>query len=257
MTVLPRWPWRLAVLTAASLLSAGLAMADGPSRDEPASGAPALAANERWVAPAEFLAAAERTLKPALQARGARVELSLPRDAVRGMVVDSSAELSARPLPVDVAWAPRIAVWVDVRQDGSARRSVLVPVQVQAWQEGWVAVRDLPAGTRLSQTLLQRGEVDVAAGGQPAWQGEPEGQWLRATVMAGHYLAASQVTPPHAVARGERVELVHRLGAVEVLAGASSLQDGEIGQHVQVRVEASQGPVLARVIAPGRVELMR
>ena len=95
MTVLPRWPWRLAVLTAASLLSAGLAMADGPSRDEPASGAPALAANERWVAPAEFLAAAERTLKPALQARGARVELSLPRDAVRGMVVDSSAEAAA------------------------------------------------------------------------------------------------------------------------------------------------------------------
>jgi flagella basal body P-ring formation protein FlgA len=44
---------------------------------------------------------------------------------------------------------------------------------------------------------------------------------------------------------------------VEVLAGANALQDGGVGQHVQVRVDASQGAVLARVVAPGRVELMK
>jgi flagella basal body P-ring formation protein FlgA len=53
------------------------------------------------------------------------------------------------------------------------------------------------------------------------------------------------------------VELLHRIGAVEVLAGASALQDGGVGQHVQVRVDAAQGPVLAKVLAPGRVELLK
>ncbi|MGM9489675.1 flagellar basal body P-ring formation chaperone FlgA [Ideonella sp. YS5] len=238
---------------------AGAAVADRATAGDAALGhVPALATSERWVAPAELFAAAEQALKPLLEARGARVELTMPRDAVRGVVVDAGAvELAARALPGDFAWSSRIAVWVDIRQAGATRRSVLVPVQVQAWQAGWKAVRDLPAGTRLSQTLLERGEVDVAAGGQPAWQGDPEGQSLRAPVMAGRYLGASQVTPAHAVARGERVELVHRMGVVEVLAAASALQDGEIGQHVQVRVDASQGPVMARVVAPGRVELQR
>jgi flagella basal body P-ring formation protein FlgA len=256
--ILSRSPWLAAWLIAGVVLPAGGAMAEPPLRAEPAGVAPATATSERWVAPAELFAAAQTVLMLVLQSRGARVELAMARDTLRGVVVDAGAvDLAVRPLPADIAWAPRMAVWVDVRQGGVTRRSVLVPVQVQAWQGGWVAIRDLPAGTRLSQTLLQRGEVDVAAGGQPAWQGEPEGQWLRAPVMAGHYLAASQVTAPHAVARGERVELVHRLGAVEVLADASALQDGEIGQHVQVRVQASGGPVLAQVIAPGRVELMK
>ena len=240
-------------------LLCGVAGAEVPTRrDAEAGEAPVLAAGERWVSPSELFAAAGRALKPLLETRGARVELAMPRGAVHGVVVEAGAtELAARPLPTDLPWAPRVAVWVDIRDGARDRRSVLVPLQVQAWQSGWTSVRDLPAGTRLSQTLLQRGEVDVAAGGQAAWQGEPEGQVLRAPVMAGHYLGASQVAAPHAVARGERVELLHRLGAVEILADASALQDGEIGQHVQVRVEASRGPVLARVVAPGRVELLK
>jgi len=251
--------WFHGAVAALLALLPGAAAADHAPHGNAAPGtAPALAASEQWVAPAELFAAAEQALKPMLEARGARVVLTMPRDAVRGVVVDAGrVDLAARALPGDFVWASRLAVWVDIRQGGTTRRSVLVPVHVQAWQAGWVAIRDLPAGTRLSQTLLQHGDVDVADGGQPAWQGEPEGQWLRAPVMAGRYLGASQVTPPQAVARGERVELVHRMGVVEVLAAASALQDGEIGQHVQVRVDASQGPVMARVVAPGRVELQR
>jgi flagella basal body P-ring formation protein FlgA len=97
----------------------------------------------------------------------------------------------------------------------------------------------------------------VAAGGQAAWQGEPEGQLLRGTVVAGGYLGAQQVVQPPAVSRGEQVELLHRIGAVEVLATASALQDASVGQRVQVRVGAAHGAVMARVVAPGRVELVQ
>lgn len=224
--------------------------------DEPRP--PVLASSQRWVSAAELYAVAERAVAQVLQARGARAELSMPRDAGRGVTVDAGqVELVARALPAEMAWSPRMAVWVDVVQGDAPRRSVLVPVQVRAWRPGWVALRDMPAGTRLSDAWLRQDEVDVAAGGQPAWQGDPQGLVLRSPAVAGRYLAAQQVAAPHAVARGERVELVHRLGAVDVLADASALQDGEIGQHVQVRVAAAQGPVLARVIAPGRVELLK
>jgi flagella basal body P-ring formation protein FlgA len=248
-----------AACLAVLMVSAAASATPGPQGVAvPGDAPPLLASNEQWVSPADLFSAAEQALKPVLLARAARVELTMPHDGPRGLVVNTGAtELVARPPSTDMAWSARMVVWVDVRQGGTAIRSMLVPVQVHAWQSGWVAVRDLPAGTRLSQTWLQPGEVDVAAGGQPAWQGEPEGQWLRSPVLAGRYLGASQVAAPHAVARGERVELVHKLGAIEVLASASALQDAEIGQHVQVRVEASQGPVLARVTAPGRVELMK
>lgn len=150
-----------------------------------------------------------------------------------------------------------MAVWVDIRQGGQLRRSVLVPVQVRAWQKAWVAERDLAAGAKLTSDLLRVDEVDVAAGGQAAWAGEPEGRVLRSAVLAGHYLGASQIAAPRAVSRGERVELMHRLGAVQVLAGANALQDGDPGQHIQVRVDGAQGAVLARVTEPGRVELLK
>ncbi|HEV8690099.1 MAG TPA: flagellar basal body P-ring formation chaperone FlgA [Ideonella sp.] len=251
-----------APLVLASALAAAGAWAhgEGPlaSPSNPLPAPPPMGASERWVGPTELFAAAERALAATLRTRAARIELAMPRDGLHGVVVDAGAiELVARPLASEWAWSPRMAVWVDVRQGGVVRRSVLVPVQVHAWQKGWIAERDLAAGAKLSADLLRADEVDVAAGGQAAWQGEPEGRVLRATVLAGRYLGAQQVTAPRAVTRGERVELVHQLGAVQVLAAANALQDGDQGQHIQVRVDGAQGAVLARVIEPGRVELLK
>lgn len=235
-----------------------LAAAAGAWAGRDAPEQPALAASERWVAPEELFAAAERELAQALRPRGARLEISPPLGGVRGVVVAAGpVDLVARSLTGDTTWSARMSVWVDVRQGGVTRRSVLVPVQVKAWQAGWIALRDLPAGSRLTAEQLRQGDVDVAAGGQAAWQGDLEGQQLRAPVVAGGYLAAQQVVQPPAVSRGERVELLHRMGAVEVLATANALQDADVGQRVQVRLDAAQGAVMARVVAPGRVELVR
>lgn len=244
----------------ACLLSASVACAQSePPWDAPAAPAtPTLSAGERWISPAELFAAAGRALSLVLGQRADRVVLSSPRDGAHGLVVDAGpTELVARPLAADTSWSRRVSVWVDVRQAGVTRRSVLVPVQVQAWQHGWVAQRDMVAGTRLTVDQLREDEVDVAAGGQSAWRGLPDGQVLRVPVLAGHYLGQQQVMVPRAVSRGDRVELIHRLGAVQVLASASALQDGDTGQHIQVRPDSSQAAVLARVVEPGRVELLK
>ncbi|HEX5682644.1 MAG TPA: flagellar basal body P-ring formation chaperone FlgA [Ideonella sp.] len=222
------------------------------------SEAPPLASNEGWVSPAMFFEAAERQLASAWKPHFSRMEVSMPRQGVRGLVIDAGPyELVARAPQPHRNMSARMSVWVDVRQGGVSRRSVLVPVQVRAWQSGMVALRDMAAGSRLSSELLQEAEVDVAAGGQWAWQGKVDNQVLRTPVLAGHYVGVQQVGTPHAVSRGERVELLHQVGAVRVSAAANALQDGDAGQHIHVRIDAAQGAVLARVIEPGRVELIK
>lgn len=218
----------------------------------------ALSASEQRIGADELFAAAERSVLAVLEQRASRVELSLPREGLHGVVVAAGAvRLAARPLSPDASWGRRVSVWVDVHVDGAASRSIVVPVQVRAWQTGWVALRDMAVGTRLVADMLRQDEVDVAAGGRYAWQGSPDGQVLRSAVLVGQYLGEHQVMPPRAVARGDQVELVHRLGAVQVVASASALQDGDVGQHIQVRPSSSQAAVLARVIEPGKVELYK
>lgn len=219
---------------------------------------PPLASSERWISPAELFAAAAGELEISLRQRAKRVESEMPRDGARGLVVDAGpVELTARPLPPGQSLSSRVSIWVDVKQAGVSKRTVLVPVIVHAWQDGLIALRDLPAGTRLDPDHVRPAEVDIAAGGSAAWQGEAAGQLLSTRVLAGHYIGTAQITSPRAVSRGESIQLVHRLGAVEVVANARALQDGDPGQHIQVRPGNAQGPVMARVIEPGMVELMK
>lgn len=240
-------------------LASGLhaASAQNLSR-EVAAAPPAVAANERWVSPTELFGVAAAALRPALESRGAKVELAPAEPHGKGIVVNArGAEIVARALPDGVPWGRRMVVWVDVRQAGVTLHSVMVPVSVQAVMPGWLASHDLPSGTRLTSSMLRQADVDVAGNGQAAWHGEPEGLVLRTPLMAGHYLVNGQAAAPYAVERGERVTLAHTLGAVEVVASALALQDGEVGQHVQVRADGAQGPVLGKVVAPGRVELQQ
>lgn len=242
-----------------ALALAGPLMAAAGDRDHVAApgGAPTIASTERVVEAAELHALASRALERALQGRADRFQFTLPARSSPMAVDVQGSELVAREVSGTVSLSSRMTVWVDVRQSGQVKRTLLVPVEVAAYRTGWVALRDLPVGARLSPGTLREQEVDIAAGGSEAWKGEPEGLVLRSPVLAGHYLAAGQVMTPPAVSRGDAVQVVHRLGAVEVQAVAKALQDGEVGKNIQVRISASQPPVLARVMAAGQVELVK
>jgi len=244
------------------VLAVGLGQgASALARDMPvptAATVPPLAPGEQWVSPDMlFDAAAQAVRQRAGQGPATRLELAMPQEGIRGLVVAGGAlQLVAKSLPAERPWSPRLSVWVDVMQKGELRRSVLVPLLVKAWQRGWVARRDLPAGTVLNADQLREDEVDVAAGGSIP-QVEPAGRVLRSMLLAGRYVGALKTVQAKAVQRGDRVELLHRMGAVEVLASAEALQDGEPGEHVQVRLQAAGGAVLARVMSAGKVELIK
>lgn len=201
----------------------------------------------------DVAAVAVDALASALAGRVHRVELTagLAPPVRRPMGV-----LQARPIPANAAIGRRMAVWVDAVEGGRVVKSTLVPVEVHAYRPGWVAVRDVPAGQRLEPGQVRQAEVDVAVTGRMPWEGQPEGQVLRRSVLAGKYLTDSQVVAALPVHGGERVQLVSRIGEVEVLAQAEALQDGDVGHPIQVRIAAATGPVPARVVGPGRVEFL-
>lgn len=243
---------RLVALLLAAATGGPLASAQARPSEQIAS------RSEQWISPDQLFEVARQEVAAVLAAKVDRFETAMPKD-VRGVALDPGpVRLTARRLTSDGGISKRMSVWVDIWQGTLLRRTVLVPVEVSAWQSGWIAKSDLPAGTRLSAEQLQASQVEITADGQRAWQGTlAEDRVLRSPVLTGHYLHANQVASAQVVERGDRVEVVYRVGAVEVSSPGSALQDGGVGQHIQVRADGARGPVLARVVGTGRVELLQ
>lgn len=198
-------------------------------------------------------AVASEALGEALAARVARFELVLRSEfSARGF----RGNLKARPVPHEIPIGRRMSVWVDEVDGARILKSTLVSFEVRAYRQGWVAAQDLVSGQRLDASMLREAEVEIAASGQMPWDGMPSGQVLRTPVLAGKYLTAAQVAGAVAVRGGDPVQVLSRIGKVEVQARAQALRDGDPGQVIQVRVAAAAGAVPARVVGAGLVELL-
>jgi flagella basal body P-ring formation protein FlgA len=61
---------------------------------------------------------------------------------------------------------------------------------------------------------------------------------------------------PRVVARGDWATLHSAAGAVTLESRVEVLQDGRPGQRVRVRQQGATGPVFARVLGAGQLELV-
>jgi flagellar basal body P-ring formation protein FlgA len=184
------------------------------------------------------------------------LEAVLPQ---RDFVVPAGqVELSVRGLPESDSMLPRQRVWVDVRVAGEFVRSVPVDFAVNAYRDAWVVPVGLARGAVVTPEAMQRKEVDVARvehRGAALATASTDDLRTRRTLAAGEVLAARDVERVPAVARGQRITVLSRNGGLELQASAEALQDGQVGQKVRVKTTGAQEPVLALVVAPGRVEV--
>ena len=155
-----------------------------------------------------------------------------------------------------------MAVWVEIWADNRFLRVVPVTFQVSAQREAWVARRDLDPGELLSSEVLERREIDVTE--QTAVLLEmaadqtddpPSGRRLRRSLRAGLPLDIARVESVPAVNRGDWALLRLSAGTVVLEARVEVMQDGRPGQMVRVRMPAARGSVLAKVAAPGILEM--
>ncbi len=81
------------------------------------------------------------------------------------------------------------------------------------------------------------------------------GMVARRTLLPGQSIPINALAAPRVVRAGAAVKLVYADGGLEITTVGSALQDGAIGQHVQVRNNDSGVIVSGRVRSDGAVQV--
>ena len=162
--------------------------------------------------------------------------------------------LSARPIAAGQAPVGRIIVWVDVQVAGRVERRVPVVVAVRSFALRWQARMDLPARAAVGPHVFERQEIELSLPYAAAAE-LPLGMRLSRALAAGQVLQAAHLEPSTEVTRGDMVDAHVRRGLVSVQTRGEALQDGRNGQRIHVRITGASGPVLARVVGPGTVQV--
>ncbi|MBV8621509.1 MAG: flagellar basal body P-ring formation protein FlgA [Curvibacter sp.] len=192
-----------------------------------------------------------------LKLNQARVEIEPTREGLSISLPAGVDRLSVRPLSA-AALNKRMRVWVEAYEGDQFVRTIPVDFNVHVFAAVPVARVDLPMGGTLPANELELQEVDVASlGSDPLWTPDhpAAGYRLKQDVRKGEALTRSRVEGLPAVLQGDSAKLVLQDGDLQVETQVQVLEDGQIGQQVRVRAKSSHELILARVSAPGVVEL--
>ena len=206
------------------------------------------------VEPEQLIGTARDTLAAWLRPRVERFDLT-PLVLAAIELPLGRISLVAREWPANQPFSARMQVWVEVGVDGREIRSVPVAFSVHAYRTAWVATRDVAAEQPIGGASLEQRLVDIAQERIEPMVEMPPGSRLRKPLLAGQALTARHVEVVPAIVRGSAVKLRSRLGAIGIEARAEALQDGRPGQLVWVRVASATGPIRARVVEAGVVEI--
>jgi len=200
---------------------------------------------------------AAEALRQWLAGRSDRSEAQLawvPRDVE---APEGDVRLQPRPL-AHASVRSRMVVWVDVWTADRFVRTVPVSFAVNAWRDAATAAADLPAGAPLQAALLVQRPVDIAAlDGAPLAAAVTNPAQLRRPVPAGEALRERDVGAALLVQRGQWASLRSGAGLVTSEARVEVLQDGRAGENVRVRQQGATAQVMARVVGPGQLEIVR
>lgn len=208
---------------------------------------------------------AERQHLPAVhEAVIAFVQANHPVDAELRVVpdpLDRRLRLAPCERPLEAFWAPGSAsvghVTVGVRCDGARPWKLYVPTRVKLMREVVVAARPLARGQRLSREDLALDRRDVGRLRTHATT-DPEplvGYVLTRPVPAGRVLDSGLLEAPVLVERGRRVRMAVEGAGVTITMSGVALEDGALGDTVQVRNPASRRVVEGVVVGAALVRL--
>lgn len=222
----------------------------------------------REIAGDAVAAQAREALLEHLQAVARQRGLVQPRIELQAVALPSmlqvpatGTQLRVRPLE-QVIPGPRMMVWVDVFAGERHVRAIPVRFEVSLFAMAPVARQELAAGSDVPQEDVAWREVDLArlpaAAVPAAWSAQTGAEapvHVRKRTAAGEVLTADRVGPAPAVARGQWVRVIATSGGLSLESRAQSLQDGQIGQTVRVRPQNAAEPLMAKIVAPGQLEL--
>lgn len=170
-----------------------------------------------------------------------RLQLTPCREPLRAIVARN-----AQP-------SPHMSVRVQCPQAGGW--SVRVPLQLQLFRTVLVASHPLLRGDGLRQADVRAEERDVTRLGYGYIENldQVAGRTLNRALGSGSVLTPGALGGRRMVRAGDHVQMVARLGGIEVRADGVALGSGDNGARLRVRNESSGKVVDAMVSAPGEV----
>lgn len=163
----------------------------------------------------------------------------------------------AKPPLADAPSLRGAAATVAVRCEGPAAWSVHVPVRISNLLPVLVLTRATQRGETVTADMFTTQTFDVAQ--LPfGYLGDAQaaaGQQFRRPLAAGAIPTPADLEAPRWIRRGESVQLLGRVGGIEVRADGKALADGAAGGRVRVENRSSRRIVEGTVTAPGVVEV--
>jgi len=148
-------------------------------------------------------------------------------------------------------------VSVRVACQGEHPWSLYVPVQFQAWQQVAVAAGTLTRGQTLSNADLVMTEVELTRlrYGFISALDEAVGLELKRNLQAGEALYPGILTAPKLIQKGDEVIIVAHGTQMSVQVPGTAMNDGRMGEQINVRNTSSQRVIKATVIDVGTVQV--
>ncbi len=176
--------------------------------------------------------------------------------------LDPRLRLAQCELPL-VTFAPHAQqrpghMTVGVRCEGRQPWTLYVPVRVTQHVEVLTLATSLTRGAVLRASDLRpvRRDLTTLPHGYFTKLEDVVGMEIRRPVRAGEILTPNAITQPRMVNRGDEVLLIVESGSLSVSAKAEALQDGALGERIQVRNLSSRRVVEAEVIDRHRVRAL-
>jgi flagellar basal body P-ring formation protein FlgA len=211
----------------------------------------ALAATTAREAPAAIRDAIEATLRPRLDGlKDADVEINVDAIDSRLQFPDCPSLTVTLPPQNSAAMSAKVAC-------DSPAWSLYVPVHLHAWVEAVVAAANLVPNRALSPRDLTLGRVDMFAGSNGIMTDprQAEGKILRAGLQMGSPILSALLDLPITVHRGQRIVMTLTDPLMTIKTTGLALEDGRVGDNIEVQNPDSQKTFRATVASDGGVEL--
>jgi flagella basal body P-ring formation protein FlgA len=205
---------------------------------------------------------ARAELDTALGLRDAVVSLSQPLQAVTVPVGrgEQALALRASMRSASLAGSAADAAWrvpVEILIDGSVYQTVWTQWAVEVWEERPVLLRDVAVGEKLAPQLvaMRRVRVRDAALSKALQVSALTGYAARRNLRAGETVERRDVEAIVLIQRGDTVELRVRRGAITARTRATALEDGRMGQRIEIVTKDTNQHMSAEVRGQGQVEV--
>lgn len=190
----------------------------------------------------------DKILTQALQQYGEDVEV---RDYRINdyLFVNDANPFQMRVSPVGTPAPGRISLRLEaVTSSGQVVQSFTGTVFADVWKAVPCAARVLNRGNILDPTLVTFVRKNVAYLPRPAWDGRGLQLRMTAPVGEGQVIYADAVEPIPVIQKGQVVTFAYEGKMLKLTVPVESLEDGGIGQVIQVRNVQSKKVVAARVL---------